>query len=503
MKRKTDTIFSILYRLHIVSPKGVWMWTKSLVAEGISLMALLRFAAHFYPQRCALKDGKAALTYQETYQKAQDLAQLLHTQYHLRPNMRVAILGRNSLILTLLLPALSRLGVQTVLLNTDMGREQLSNHLRGRQYQLFIYDDDLIENLPPISFQTVTTTELHHLIIYRDYQYEQKRLPRIGRGREIIIHTGGSSGNYQRVERRPSVTSFLPPLVALLREIGVYQYQSVLIALPFYHGFGLATLIVSLLMGKEIYLQGRFDAPKTLEIIQHEHIEVIPIVPAMLSRIWQTTGAKEMIKSLKCMICGGDSLPKSLINLTHNQLGEILFNLYGTSEAGFFLLATPHDLASFDEPTLGKAIWGVRCKIKKTDKENTGALWVQSSWAMTRRKNKWQNTKDIVYQNAEGYFFHRGRTDRMVVCGGENVHPEHVEQVLLSHPLISAARAFSVPNPAFGNVIHAEVECAHNSSLSQSALLNWLRPQLSRAEMPHAITFKTIDMLSTGKQKAH
>ena len=131
MKRKTDTIFSILYRLHIVSPKGMWVWTKSLTSEGISLMALLRFAAHFYPQRCALKDGKAALTYQETYQKAQDLAQLLYTQYHLRPNMRIAILGRNSLILTLLLPALSRLGVQTVLLNTDMGREQLSNHLRG------------------------------------------------------------------------------------------------------------------------------------------------------------------------------------------------------------------------------------------------------------------------------------------------------------------------------------------------------------------------------------
>ena len=177
MKRKTDTIFSILYRLHIVSPKGVWVWTKSLVAEGISLMALLRFAAHFYPQRCALKDGKAALTYQETYQKAQDLAQLLYTQYHLRPNMRVAILGRNSLILTLLLPALSRLGVQTVLLNTDMGREQLSNHLRGRQYQLFIYDNDLIENLPPISYQTVTTTELHHLIIYRNYQSKRKRHP--------------------------------------------------------------------------------------------------------------------------------------------------------------------------------------------------------------------------------------------------------------------------------------------------------------------------------------
>ena len=87
--------------------------------------------------------------------------------------------------------------------------------------------------------------------------------------------------------------SFLPPLVALLREIGVYQYQSVLIALPFYHGFGLATLIVSLLMGKEIYLQGRFDAPKTLEIIQHEHIEVMPIVPAMLQEFGRQRGKRD------------------------------------------------------------------------------------------------------------------------------------------------------------------------------------------------------------------
>lgn len=45
-------------------------------------------------------------------------------------------------------------------------------------------------------------------------------------------------------------------------------------------------------MGKKICLQKRFDAIKTLEIIQREQIEVMPIVPAMLNRFWQIEGAK-------------------------------------------------------------------------------------------------------------------------------------------------------------------------------------------------------------------
>ena len=91
----------------------------------------------------------------------------------------------------------------------------------------------------------------------------------------------------------------------------------------------------------------------------------------------------------------------------------------------------------------------------------------------------------------------------MIVCGGENVQPEHIEQVLLSHPMIIAARAFNVPHPNFGNVIYTEIECTPKATLTEITLLDWLRPQLSRAEMPHSIRFKTIEMLSTGKQKLH
>ena len=502
MRRKNEAILSILYRLHIISPKGIFVWAKSLIYEGISLMALLRFAAHFYPLRCAIIDETQSLSYQELYVRMRQLAEILHTVYHLQPKMSVALLGRNSLILTLLLHALSRLGIRTTLLSTDLATEQITAALQKHHYHLFIYDEDLKQIPTETPCMAATTEALSDILISKEAQTRDLKLPKIWRGGEITIHSGGTSGNFKSIARRPSVTSFLPPLLALLHNIRIYQYKSVLISLPFYHGFGLSTLIISLLMGKKVYLQKHFDAIKTLEIIQREQIEVMPIVPAMLARFWQIENAKEKMKSLRCLISGGDKLPKSLINMTHQQIGEVLFNLYGTSEAGFFMLANPKELASFKETTLGKPIRGVDCKVKDCNHQGIGTLWVRSRWAMRGLRNQWQNTGDLVSQNSEGYFFHHGRADRMVVCGGENVQPEHIEQVLLSHPMIIAARAFTVPDPNFGNVIHTEIECTPKATLTEATLLNWLRPQLSRAEMPHSIRFKTIEMLSTGKQKA-
>ena len=180
MKSKTlRDLLLILYRLHILSPKGLFYWAKYLLSEGMSLMALLRFAAHFYPNRCAIKDEEGSLTYQETYEKAQTLAQLLYTQYQLRPKMNVALLGRNSLILSLLLPALSRIGAHITLLNTDMPQDQLLEYLRKHHYQLFLYDNELIEKPQQITCKAVTTEELHHLIIYRDYKKGKMKLPRM------------------------------------------------------------------------------------------------------------------------------------------------------------------------------------------------------------------------------------------------------------------------------------------------------------------------------------
>lgn len=244
-----------------------------------------------------------------------------------------------------------------------------------------------------------------------------------------------------------------------------------------------------------------FDAEEAVSVIDRERLEVLPIVPAMLSRMVNADDAAGRMKSVKCIISGGDRLERSLADKVRNGIGDVLFNLYGTTEAGFFLLATPADIARNKEVTIGRPIAGVQCCVRDKDADGVGTLWVKSRWAMIGRANRWQNTGDRVFQDARGYLFHRGRVDNMVVCGGENVYPEHVQRMLDEHPEVSDVLVFAVDDPSFGKVLNAHVELVPSSTLTSADIRQWLKPRVSRAEMPHDIVITPIDILPTGKRR--
>ena len=445
-------------------------------------MALLRFAAHYYPDRCALVADDGRYTYHEIYVGAQSMTHELHTRYGIRQGQKVAVVSAANAQLVMLLPALSSLGANVMLINTDMTQTCINDILAEHRISLLLTEMEITRLgtqsvarvKPAVSWRTTST---------------------------ISVFTGGSSGKYHEASRRTSVVQYLPPLVAMLRQIHIDRYDSVYNPLPLYHGFGLSTLIVAMLMGKKVCITRHFDATEALKTIHDEHIEVLAIVPAMLSRMWQQQGAHDMMQTVRCIISGGDKLDRKLADTTRSYLGNVMFNLYGTSEAGFFMIATPHDIYDYDDVPIGRPIKGVKCRVCKADSEQVGTLHVRSGWAMTIARNRWLNTGDLVSCNSEGLYFHHGRADRMVVCGGENVSPEHVEQVISEHPCVMAAVAYSVPHPLFGCVLHADVELIPHSTLTVDELKAWSRQRLARAEMPHAIHFKAIETLTTGKRR--
>lgn len=478
-----SSLLKALYKLHLITPRGVVRLLYSLYCEGVTVMAILRFASKYYPTNTAIVSDGKRLNYSELYHHALQLSHLLYNKYGVRKGDNVGIYCRNHLLSTLLIPAVSRLGANIKLLNTDIPSERLENILEKGNFKLFISDGSSLLN--ELS-EYVNVKEIH--------------LPHIFRGGLISIYTGGSSGNFNETRRNTGIHQFLPPLFALLSDIGIHQYNSILIALPFYHGFGLASLIVSMVMGKKICLNESFAIDKVLQIIKDEKIEVLPVVPAILSRMWKNPSSKKCVESVKCIISGGDSLSRQLIKQTEEQCGKILYNLFGTTEAGFFLLASPDDLGRYEEVTIGRPIKGVKCEIRNADSNGVGCLWVSSSWAMNDRKSTWQNTNDLVYRNAEGFYFHRGRADRMIVCGGENVYPEHVVSVINSHPEVVDSIVYPIPDEKFGQVLNAQVELSPKSTMNSDTLKEWLKPQLARAEMPHNISFGPIKILSTGKK---
>lgn len=487
-----------LVKLNFITPRGIANWTSALCQEGTTLMALLRFSATTYPEQVALIAEGERISYSELYQRARTTAELLSHVHGVKAHNRVALLSRNCTEAVLAMFAVSRLGAHLYLLNSDMSPKQVEDFLGEKNYNLLILDEALSEKYLPSVGETrvISTREI------REYREGGGKLPRVWRGGVLSVLSGGSSGRYTSSDRKPSTTAFLPPFFALIREIGIHQYDSIYIPLPFYHGFGLATLIVALVMGKCIWLTRHFNIEEALEGISKFGIQVLPVVPAMINRLLSDPAHASKLQSLRCILTGGDRLSRSQVELCETFLQQArLYNLYGTSEAGFFMLATPEQMQGEKEIPIGKPISGVACEIREKDENGVGALWVSSGWAMQSKKGKWQNTRDLAYKDASGRYFYRGRADRMVVCGGENVFLDHVERVLEQHPAVAIAKAYPLKDARFGQVIGADVELHKNGTISEIELLNWLKEELPRAAIPHKINFKQIQLLTTGKKK--
>ena len=112
--------------------------------------------------------------------------------------------------------------------------------------------------------------------------------------------------------------------------------------------------------------------------------------------------------SLSCLqriLTGGAALSPTLAQVTLEQLGPVIFNLYGTSEAGFCILGTPA-LLGRKPASIGQPVWGVRAKIvnsaeKEVSNGKTGRLFLRSAWS-THQKS-WIETGDFVAVASAAY----------------------------------------------------------------------------------------------------
>jgi acyl-CoA synthetase (AMP-forming)/AMP-acid ligase II len=205
---------------------------------------------------------------------------------------------------------------------------------------------------------------------------------------------------------------------------------------------------------------------------------------------------------LKCIITGSAPLSPALARDTLEQLGPILFNLYGTSEAGFSILGTPGTMQSKPD-ALGRPIRGVRVRIINDTGQEVrpgaiGQLCIRSAWTVDRES--WVETGDLAYQDADGDIFLCGRVDDMIISGGENVYPLELERVIAQHPGVDSVAVFGIPDEEFGQRLKAVVVKKPGTRLDSSMLFDWLKPRVARYQMPAVIDFRDeLSYTSVGK----
>ena len=487
-----------LFKIGLLTPNGFTRLLLSFASEGTNLMALLNFAAKKFPHRTAVVDEKESVSYQDLFRQSKNLACYLQSKFQIQSGQKTAFVCRNCAGLVRALCAVSRIGSRIYLLNPEMTSEQFSTLIERHKFDFLFYDAEAEKLIQGSNWKnkSLNINEADELS-KKDFRTKIKR----AFSGEIIVLTGGTTGVPKTARRKSSVFKFLNPFFALLTKLDLDKYQTVYVATPAYHGFGISAVIIAIILGMKMFFLVRFDAEKACEIIEKNRVETMTVVPLMLQRMLNLDAQK--LDSLECIISGGAALNPALVAETQQRLGDKLFNLYGTSEAGFSVIATPEDLKRSSE-TIGKKITGVNLKIlDENDREvsngKIGKVCIKSAWSIKSDKN-WIETGDVGCQDENGFIFLRGRTDEMIVSGGENVYPVELENILVKHPGIRQVAVIGISDNEFGQRLKAFIVLKPEANLSENEIKKWLEPRIARFQMPARIEFlEELPQTAVGK----
>ena len=495
-----------LYRVRLLTVGGLARFVGSVFGEGVNLMALLGAAAKLHNEKIALVDEREEISYKDLYRQAQRLANALASDYQLTARQKTAFVCRNHTALVTALFAVSRLGADIYLLNPEMSQTQFDQVCERHQFDLIIYDSEvsgLIVNLP-VKIKAIASYDHSPSIqnLAKTGSAKSAKLKKTRPG-NLVVLTGGTTGQPKAARRKPSVFNFLNPFFALLVKLDLDVYKTAYIATPAYHGFGLASVLMSLILGIKMFLLTRFDAQTGCELIAKHNIEIVTLVPLMLHKMTDTDAAA--LNSLRCIISGGARLNPTLVEQTFEKLGDKLFNLYGTSEAGFSIMATPADLR-YNNGTIGKKINGVGLKVLDSNNNEVGdgtigRICLKSKWSIGDAGKVWVETGDMGFRDRHGYYFLAGRTDEMIVSAGENVYPVELETLLIKHPEVEQVAVIGIPDQVFGQRLKAFVVLTANSNLNESQIISWLAAgRAARFQMPASVVLMAdLPVTSLGK----
>lgn len=495
----------LLRQTGVLSAKGLLALIKSIMANGISLTALLGYAAARYPERTAVHDDDEALTYAELYSRTRRLAAALKYRHGLGPGQKVALCCRNHKGLLTALFACAYTGADLFLINTEIAPEKLGALAGKHAFNLMIYDCELKPLIAACGYQgNQLPVDDAHFNACASVQGADSLPARVAYGPgSITVLTGGSTGAFKSASRKPSLLAFLNPLFTLLDKLRLSQYRKLYIATPIYHGFGLAALCLATLLGATVYLSKRFDTERASTLISHHRVEVIALVPLMLSRMLQLD--PERLTLLRCIISGGAHLTPALAEQAQTRLPGGLFNLYGTSEAGVCTIATPKEL--HESPgTIGRPIEGLNLRLLNlrggqpiADGSDVGEIIVRCAWSAQGADSD-VATGDLAYRDKNGNYFLCGRIDDMIVSGGENVYPIELENVLITHPAVRECLVAGVEDAEFGQRLKAWVTITPAERIDKFELLSWLKPRVARYAMPvDVVLVEEIPLTAVGK----
>jgi acyl-CoA synthetase (AMP-forming)/AMP-acid ligase II len=339
---------------------------------------------------------------------------------------------------------------------------------------------------------------------------ELPRVPRApdrnGDGGGVIVYTSGTTGKPKGAMRAWKRTG-LESVADMILQVGMRADDRHLVVCPLYHSAAPAFVSIMLALGGTIVLMNHFDPEGALGIIQRERITCSLVVPTMIVRIAnlpETTIAKYDTSSLRWLMSGAAPLSTESARRFMERFGPVLWNFYGATETGLVTLAGPADHVS-RPGTIGRALRGNEIRLlddagQPVPRGQVGELFARNSTLITGYHNNEEATRssqrdgffsvgDLGRVDEDGYYYLESRKHDMVISGGVNIYPREIEDHLHTHPAILEAAVVGVPDPEWGETLHAFVVLRHAADLTEGEVIDYCRQTLADFKRPRKVTF--------------
>ena len=216
--------------------------------------------------------------------------------------------------------------------------------------------------------------------------------------------------------------------------------------------------------------------------------------------------------SLRVVIFGGSAIPGDLAVRFMDEFGEVVHNVYGSTEVAVVSVASPADLRA-NPQTAGKPLSAVAVKLldesgTEVAQGEVGRIFAGGAAAFegyTDGGNKaieqgLLSSGDVGKFDADGRLSIEGRDDDMIVSGGENVFPHEVEDVISGMDDVVEVAVIGVPDDDFGQRLRAFVVRVESSELSEDDVRAHVRAELARFKVPRDVLFvEELPRTATGK----
>lgn len=490
----------------------------------MDLVEFLKLRADEYANKPLLISDDDVITYRE-FDERTDLIACGLSNLGIRRGDHVAVLHPNSPEVLLAYFGIIKMGAVVIPVNSSYTPREIKFILNNSDSRALLIHADFLSEFKSIHEDT---PQVKQVIVRKQKESIEQTLDRMAPSFSssgydkhsgddepaIIFYTSGTTGNPKGVILSHRNFSFGGPNIA--QSYGLSERDRTIAVLPMVHVFSVASpFFGSLSTGGSVVVIEKFKTDLVLDAIRKHEVTWFPGVPTMFTYLLSAASEKEFNQpSLRMGLSGGASLPVEVLKNWESCFKAKVIEVYGLTESTGLVTANP--VYGVRKPgSIGINVSGVDVKVvdkggNEVATKEVGELIFRGPNATKgyykltdetsqKIRNGWIHTGDHAWRDDDGYFYIVGREKELIICGGYNIYPREIEEVLHAIEGVSEVAVIGVPDPMKGEIPKAYVTLRTGAKVTEQTILDHCRRNLANYKIPKIQFLADLPKNPTGK----